>query len=268
MAAKRALRRPPTPFPLCKIFAALLGLLFAPTAAAGANPAPGAGDEALAWALLAGGVIRVADQRAAPPLAAPRLATPRLAALSAAAPPLVAPASPASAAAFVAHLHGCAIAALGDRSIERGGKKRLLRKLLRRDFDLETIARFVLGRHGRKATGRELGEYLELFEARLVESHYARLSGRIHHRLEIVGGRKVGKRDIVVATELLGPQGARRRVEWRVRGGRQGHKIVDVIVEGVSMAIAQRAEVASVMRANGGEIEGLLRVLRARVAAN
>jgi len=252
--------------PLGKVLSALIGLsgvLALAAAAAAASPAPGERDETLAWALLAGGMIRVAEQRASP-----RLATARLAAVKPAAAPAPIQASPSNAAAFIERLHGCAVAALSDRAIDGRRKKQALRRLLRRDFDLESIARFALGRHGRKASRRELREYLVLFEARLAERHFAGLRDHLQYRLEIVGARAAGKRDVVVASELLGPERPPRRVEWRVRKGRGGHKIVDVIVEGVSMAITQRAEVASVMRANGGEIEGLLRVLRARAAVD
>ena len=80
--------------------------------------------------------------------------------------------------------------------------------------------------------------------------------------------RDAGKRDTFVLTEMVRHQGAPRRVAWRVRRGRKGDNIVDVIVEGVSMVISQRAEVASVMRSNGGRIEGLLAALRATAAAD
>ena len=140
--------------------------------------------------------------------------------------------------------------------------------LLRRDFELETIARFALGRYGRGATGSELREHLAPFEGRLVESHFAQPQDDADRGLEIVAVRDAGKRDSFVLTEMARRQGAPRRVAWRVRRGRKGYKIVGVIVEGVSMVISQRAEVVAVMRSNGGRIAGLLAALRATAAAD
>jgi phospholipid transport system substrate-binding protein len=44
------------------------------------------------------------------------------------------------------------------------------------------------------------------------------------------------------------------RVDWRVRGG----KVIDVIVEGVSMSVTQRSEFSSIIQRNGGDIEALI----------
>jgi phospholipid transport system substrate-binding protein len=46
----------------------------------------------------------------------------------------------------------------------------------------------------------------------------------------------------------------------RSEGG--SHKIVDVLVEGVSMALTQRADFASVIQRGGGNVEVLLEHLR------
>ncbi|MBT5048005.1 MAG: ABC transporter substrate-binding protein, partial [Rhodospirillaceae bacterium] len=50
-------------------------------------------------------------------------------------------------------------------------------------------------------------------------------------------------------------------VHWRVRDS-SDYKIIDVLVEGVSMAITQRDEFAAIINQRGGKIEGLLRALR------
>ena len=43
------------------------------------------------------------------------------------------------------------------------------------------------------------------------------------------------------------------------------YKIIDVMVEGVSMGQTQRSEFSSVIRQHGGKVEGLLAELRKRV---
>ena len=49
---------------------------------------------------------------------------------------------------------------------------------------------------------------------------------------------------------------------WRVRAGKDGVRIIDILVEGISMAVTQRDQFSAVVRRNG--FEGLLEVLRAR----
>jgi len=52
------------------------------------------------------------------------------------------------------------------------------------------------------------------------------------------------------------------RVDWRVTGHGNAYKISDVTVEGVSMALTQRQEFASVIQRGGGQLDALLKVLR------
>jgi phospholipid transport system substrate-binding protein len=55
------------------------------------------------------------------------------------------------------------------------------------------------------------------------------------------------------------------KVNWRVRARGENFKIIDIIVEGISMGQTQRSEFASVIRQNGGDIENLLSLLRKRL---
>jgi phospholipid transport system substrate-binding protein len=57
-------------------------------------------------------------------------------------------------------------------------------------------------------------------------------------------------------------------IGWRLRSKGDSFKVVDVLVEGVSMGQTQRSEFASVIRRHGGEIEGLLNEMRERVKGN
>ena len=55
------------------------------------------------------------------------------------------------------------------------------------------------------------------------------------------------------------------RVEWRLRRDGAGFKIVDVLVESVSMSITQRDDFSATIQRAGGRVEGLLAVLRDKV---
>ena len=58
------------------------------------------------------------------------------------------------------------------------------------------------------------------------------------------------------------------KVAWRVRGKNGTYKIVDIMVEGISMVVTQKSEFASFIRKNGGSIGSLLAELRKRIQAN
>ena len=56
------------------------------------------------------------------------------------------------------------------------------------------------------------------------------------------------------------------RVDWRVRQETdQSWRVVDVVIEGVSMSITQRSEFASVIESKGGTVKALIDTLRQKV---
>jgi phospholipid transport system substrate-binding protein len=57
-------------------------------------------------------------------------------------------------------------------------------------------------------------------------------------------------------------------VNWRVRLRDGKYKVIDVMVEGISMGQTQRSEFSSVIRKNGGKVKGLLVELRKRLNGN
>jgi phospholipid transport system substrate-binding protein len=55
-------------------------------------------------------------------------------------------------------------------------------------------------------------------------------------------------------------------VSWRVRKAGDTFKVLDIKVEGASMAFTHRSEYSSVIQGNGGQIDALLVALRKKVA--
>lgn len=137
--------------------------------------------------------------------------------------------------------------------------------LLDRGFDVSFTGRFVLGRYWRVATPEQQAEYLHLFERLIVQTYVDRFKTYAGETFDVLSGRQDG-RDVFVLSRITRPGGAPPiDVDWRVRPQDGGYKIIDVVVEGVSMAITQRNEVAAVIQRKGGRIEGLLEDLRKTV---
>jgi phospholipid transport system substrate-binding protein len=85
-------------------------------------------------------------------------------------------------------------------------------------------------------------------------------------KLVVVKSETRGKSDILVHTLLELPSDqAPIAVIWRLRARKNSYKIIDVMVEGLSMGITQQKEFSSVIRKNGNKVEGLLSELRKRI---
>lgn len=169
------------------------------------------------------------------------------------------------AAEFVRDFSDRAIAMLTDESLDQEARVLKFRRLLTSGFHLELIGRFVLGRHWRRASEAERSEFAELFEDYLVASYAQKLSEYGGEQLMVQGGRPKGKSGAIVSSRVVPAEGAPFQVEWRLRRSGDGWRIIDVVVEGVSMAVTQRSEFSSVIASRGGKIGGLLDALRSQI---
>ncbi len=135
-------------------------------------------------------------------------------------------------------------------------------KFLKANFDMKTIARFVLGRYWRSATKEQKKEYFKLFETMIVDVYAKRFGEYNGEQLDVRSARLDGERDVIVSSEIVA-ENITVSVDWRIRKKKNGEfKVVDVIVENVSMSLTQRSEFASVIQRGGGNVEVLLAHLR------
>ena len=169
------------------------------------------------------------------------------------------------AAARIAALGDEVLAALENPAVGEAERDAILCRVLARDVDIPLIGRFVIGRYWDKADVKQQREYLTLFKAFLVRTYAARLGGIRIDEFEVLDARTVGEADILVRSRV--DSGERRpvRADWRVRERDGRYLILDLSVEGISMAIMLRQEFASVLRRHG--LDGLLSMLRERSSA-
>ena len=170
------------------------------------------------------------------------------------------------AAQFVRGFGDQAIAMLSDPALAPEDREREFRRLLTDGFHLELIGRFVLGRHWRRASDEERAEFQRLFEDYVVASYAQQLANYAGEQLVIQRGQVKGERGALVSSQITRPQGDPIQVEWRLRRAGEGWRIIDVVVEGISMAVTHRSEFSSVIGSHGGRIDGLLEVLRDKTA--
>ncbi len=158
-----------------------------------------------------------------------------------------------------------------NRAVEVLGKKAPLAERLARfhqlfhaDFDGPGIARFVLGRYWRSASEEEQQEYLKLFENYVVFVYGTRLSNFNGETFKVRGSR-TDQSATIVSTDIISPGGeAPIKIDWRLIADNGAFKINDVIIEGISMMVTQRSEFASVIQRHGGQVGGLLALMRER----
>lgn len=167
-----------------------------------------------------------------------------------------------AAQSFIQGMAQRAIDFLANQSLGHAEKSAKFKALLSDSFDLKTIGRFALGKYWKVATPAEQSEYLKLFETMVVDVYSNRFKDYQGQDLVVDGAKPEGDRDVLVTSFIVPPDGPKVQVDWRVRGKDGRYRIVDIIVEGVSMAVTQRSEFASVIQSGGGNVSVLLEHLR------
>jgi phospholipid transport system substrate-binding protein len=187
-----------------------------------------------------------------------------IAAGSAAAAPAGGP--DAKATAFMNQMWSHALELLNKKTPAAERQARF-RELFHNDFDSPGIARFVLGRYWRTASPEEQKEFLKLFEEYVVYVYTARLSDFEGEQFKI-NGERPDQGAVIVSTDVITPGApAPLKVDWRLVDDDGAYKISDVIVEGVSMLVTQRSEFASIIQRHGGQVQGLIDLMREKTAS-
>jgi len=164
---------------------------------------------------------------------------------------------------FMNELWGQTVEVL-SKKVPRAERLMRFRQLFQADFDGPGIARFVLGRYWRSASEQEQQEYLKLFEDYVVFVYGTRLSNFNGETFKMLGSR-TDESGTIVSTDIISPSGeAPIKVDWQLIADHGSFKINDVIIEGISMLVTQRSEFASVIQRHGGQVGGLLELMRER----
>lgn len=165
---------------------------------------------------------------------------------------------------FIRELGNKAISVLGKQGVSLAEREATFRGILKNGFDMPLIARFALGRYWRVASKEQRRDYLNLFTDYMVQSYSVKLGGFKDEKLVILSEQALkNKKDVLVNTEITRPRGDPIKTVWRVRNSKNGLRIIDVMVEGISMLVTHRQEFSAVIRRHG--LTGLLETLRARI---
>jgi phospholipid transport system substrate-binding protein len=137
-----------------------------------------------------------------------------------------------------------------------------LRELLDAGFDMRSIGRAALGPSWRHADDGQREAYLQAFVDFIVATYAIRIRDYSGETFEVVGEKPIGENDTLVSTLVRRVNKEPIKVDYRVRAKDGGFRIIDVIVEGLSMLTSQRQEFAAVVQREG--VDGLITQLQNR----
>ena len=127
-------------------------------------------------------------------------------------------------------------------------------------FDFTTMSKLVLARNWKKMSKEKRGEFVREFKRHLSRTYGTRLDRYSQEEVDVYGAQVEVRNDVTIKTRIVGGQFDDAEVSYRLRDRQDRWRIIDVVIEGVSLVSNYRSQFAEVL--NGGTIEDLLTKLR------
>ena len=169
----------------------------------------------------------------------------------------------AGAEAFVQTKAQRVISVLANKGMSDTQKKQIFHQAVDELADVPRITNFVLGKYARTITPDQRARFAPAFRTYAENVYQDRIDDYKGETLKVTGSvvRKPG--DVIVNTTISGGQISQPLpVAWRVLGGGQTWKVVDVQFKGVWLAITQQQDFVSTIDNAGGNIDVLINQLQ------
>ena len=164
---------------------------------------------------------------------------------------------------FVQETVNSASEALNKR-LSKEEKMEKLKIIAKKTVDIQGIGNYSLGTYRKTISDQKKDEYFDIFEQYFLISFASRLAQYTDPKIRVDSQKKLNEKYTMVSSVLVAT--AKRpevKIDWRVVTKNPDNPlIIDVIIEGVSLAKVQREEFNSIIQNNDNNIDALLNNLK------
>ena len=143
-------------------------------------------------------------------------------------------------------------------------KMEILKTIAKETVDIRGIGFYSLGKHRKKMSDQKKEEYLEIFSKYFLKTFSSRLAEYTDPRIRVDSQKKLSDKYTMVSSTLLATEDKPEvKIDWRVvTKDPDNPLIIDVVIEGVSLAKVQKEEFNSIIQSNDGDMNALFRNLK------
>ncbi len=170
---------------------------------------------------------------------------------------------------FVQETVNSASEALNKR-LSKEEKMEKLKIIIEDTVDIRGIGNYSLGTYRKTISDQKKDGYFDIFEQYFLKSFASRLAEYTDPKIRVDSQKKLNDKYTMVSSTLLATsEKPELKIDWRVVTKNPDNPlIIDVIIEGVSLAKVQREEFNSIIQNNDGDINALFSTLREFVVNN
>jgi phospholipid transport system substrate-binding protein len=136
--------------------------------------------------------------------------------------------------------------------------------ILARYADMPAVAASVLGPPWRGASAGQKQAFVAAFRHYLARRYGKQFREYRNARIVVAGARDGGKAGVLVSSKVVRSGQEDIAVDWQVSDRSGSVRVVNLIIEGVSMLANERAQVGAMLDAQRGSIDGLIAQLNAQ----
>ena len=130
--------------------------------------------------------------------------------------------------------------------------------------DIDGIGRYTLGSYKNEITDNQIKEYRVLFRKYFLKSFSSRLAEYSNPEIEVISKKKLNKNYTIVSSILVSTElRPEVKIDWRVSTKNPDNPLImNLVIEGLSLARTQKEEFSSIIQSNDGDINALFATLK------
>lgn len=137
----------------------------------------------------------------------------------------------------------------GDLSVDE--RRSRIEDIAYARFDFQTMGKLVLARNWKSFDEEQRSAFITEFKRHLSRSYGVRISRYEQEEVEVVGAREEKRGDVTVQTVIRGGQFDGSAVDYRMRNREDRWRVIDVIIEGVSLVSNFRSQFKDIVSRDG-----------------
>lgn len=149
---------------------------------------------------------------------------------------------------------------LRDKSLDSEQRRTRVEDIVYRYVDFETLSRLVMARNWRKLSESEQEEFKVEFKKHLSATYGENIDNYRNEKVEILSERKEKRGDVTVKSKIVRSGSEPILVDYRLRQNDGEWKVIDLVIEGVSLVANFRSQFQEII--SDGGTERLLKLLR------
>ena len=150
-----------------------------------------------------------------------------------------------------------------DQNLSKELKISKLKVIALNNVDIEGIGLYSLGKHRKNISDQQRNEYLDIFTQYFLKSFSSRLAQYSDPKIRVDSQKKLNEKYTMVSSVLIATEDKPEvKIDWRIKTKDPNNPLIlNVTIEGVSLARVQREEFNSIIQSNDGDINALFKSL-------